>query len=97
MINVEEMDKSLLIARGKYSTIRAAHEDGKKELQIVCGKLQSVASAVLKRMQPDNDEVPASVADLLLKGRDHINEMERIVTEMEALAAVRKELKREAW
>lgn len=97
MINLADIDESLLIARGKYSTIRANHEDCKKALSIESGKLQSIASQVLKRMQPDNDEVPESVSDLLLKGRAHIDEMERIVADIEELAALRKELKREAW
>lgn len=97
MINLDDIDESLLIARGKYSTIRAEHEDKKKALSIESGKLQSIASQVLKRMQPDNEEVPESVSDLILKGRAHIDEMERIVSDIEALAALRKELKREAW
>lgn len=97
MIDLDQVDKALLLARGKYSTVRALHEDQKKALSIESGKLQSIASQVLKRMQPDNDEVPESVSDLLLKGRAHIDEMERIVADIESLAALRNELKREAW
>lgn len=88
---------SVLLARGKYSTVRAEHEDAKKQLQIHCGQLGSVAAQVLRAMQPDNDAEPGSVAELLACGRNTLNAMETIALQVQALAAQRAELKPIAW
>lgn len=86
-----------MLARGRFSTIRAQHEDRKKDLQRMCGELLSCASQVLRRMQPDNDDVPESVDVLLEKARQTIGAMAVCVNDLERLARQRQELKREAW
>jgi hypothetical protein len=84
-------------ARGDYSTVRAAHEDSKKDLQMLCGKLSSVAAQVLRKMQPDNDEVPDSVESLISAGRDTLAMMEQCSARIESLAKQKAELKPLAW
>lgn len=97
MIALEDISKDVLIARGQYSTVRAAHEDSKKDLQMLCGQLSSIASQVLRRMQPDNDDVPQSVDALLATARQTIDMMQECVTRLESLAKQRQELKVKAW
>lgn len=97
MIDLTKIDNETLMARGAYSTIRAAHEDEKKNLQMLCGSLSSTAAKVLRRMQPDNDEVPASVDELLAAGRAALDAIEISVATIESLAQQRAHLKPKAW
>jgi hypothetical protein len=96
-MDLSTIPDSVLLARGKYSTIRAEHEDAKKQLQVHCGQLGSVAAQVLRAMQPDNDAEPESVADLLAAGHNTLNAMETIALQIQALATQRAELKPIAW
>jgi hypothetical protein len=95
MINLNDID--LMIARGRYSTIRAAHEDAKHALSKLCGQLGATAAQVLRRMQPDNDDVPESVADLMEGCRNTLTLMDACVAEIEELAKQRATLKGAAW
>lgn len=90
---------SVLLARGKYSTVRAAHEDAKKSLQILCGKLISTGTQVLRMAQPDGDAPinAESVATALQTARSTVDEIESCIAYIEALAAQRAELKPLAW
>ena len=97
MIDLSEISPTVLLARGSYATVRGAHEDSKKTLSVLCGKLSSVSSQVLRKMQPDNDGVPESVEDLLTVGRWTLDEIEKTVTQIESLAKQRSELKKDAW
>jgi len=87
----------LMHNRGLYSTIRSLHEENKATLQMLCGELASTSTKVLRRMQPDNDEVPDSVDDLLTAARNTITMMEQCVKEIESLAEQRAKLKPLAW
>ena len=89
-------DDALMIARGRYSTIRAAHEDELKSLQILCGKLAAIPTQVLRRMQPENGE-PQSVGDLIAAARQAVDALESSVGRVETLAKQRAELKPLAW
>lgn len=97
MTDLDTIDESLLIARGKYSTIRSEHEDAKKALQILCGELQSHSARILKHMQPDNDSVPDSVDAIFKAARITLDEMEVLVADMEQLAKQRSTLRPVAW
>lgn len=97
MLDLTKIPQAILENRGAYSTVRAAHEDAKKSLQILCGELASTATKVLRRMQPDNDDVPDGIADLLLAARNTLTLMETCTTEIESLAKQRSELKPLAW
>jgi hypothetical protein len=97
MLDLTQIDDATLLARGKYSTVRGAHEDAKKSLQMLCGQLSSTAVKVLRRMQPDNDDVPDSVDDLVSGARNTIVLMESCIAEIESLAQQRRDLKELAW
>jgi len=97
MIDLSKLSSVLLENRGAYSTVRAEHEEQKKSLQMLCGDLASTSTKVLRRMQPDNDEVPDSVDDLLTAARNTITMMEQCVKEIESLAEQRAKLKPLAW
>jgi hypothetical protein len=97
MLDLDEIGDVVLLARGKYSTVRGAHEDAKKSLQMLCGQLSTAAVKVLRRMQPDNDDVPDSVDDLILGARNTMVLMEACIVEIESLAQQRRDLKELAW
>lgn len=97
MLNLDDIDASVLLYRGQYATVRGAHEDEKKRLSVLCGQLQSVSATILRRMQPDNDDVPESVAELIAGARKTLDEMEACAAEIESLAKQRAELKVLAW
>ncbi len=97
MINLDEIELTTLMARGAYATVRSVHEDEKKNLQMLCGDLSSTASKVLRRMQPDNDNVPESVADLIANARTTLDAMEMSTKRIESLAQQRATLKPKAW
>jgi hypothetical protein len=97
MLDLESICPTVLLARGQYSTVRAAHEDEQKSLQILCGKMTSLGSQVLKKMQPNHDEIPESVADLLTMGRWTLDEIEKTVAKIESLARQKADLRPQAW
>ena len=97
MIDLAKLDESLLIARGSYSSVRSEHEDQLKRLQILSGQLQSAASQVLKRMQPDGMQVPEPVDSLIAEARLVLKQMEDCSKEIISLAEQRKELYPRAW
>ena len=97
MIDLSIIPEEVRRARGDYSTVRAAHEDAKKSLQMLCGQLSSSASQILRRMQPDNDDVPDSVESLIAGARNTVTMIEACTVEIESLARQRAELKDAAW
>ncbi len=97
MIDLTKIDDDTLMARGKYSTIRAAHEDEKKRLSVLCGELSSTATKVLRQMQPDGDELPAPVAGLIATGRATLDEMDVCTQRIVGLAQQKQEVKQFAW
>lgn len=97
MLDLEQIAPEIIIARGEYATVRAAHEDAKKSLAVLCGQLSSCASQVLRQMQPGEDDVPESVESLLAAGRKALEQIEATVEQIESLARQRAELKQAAW
>lgn len=97
MLDLSTISDDVRLARGDYATVRAAHEDSKKDLQKLCGQLSAVAAQILRKMQPDNDEVPDSVETLIESGRATLNMMEACTVRIESLAKQRQELRTKAW
>ena len=97
MIDLSTIDNDTLMARGAYSTIRAAHEDEKKNLSVLCGEMLSLATKVLRTMQPDNDAIPECADALIAKGRDTLEAMGLCATRIEGLAQQKHDLKAQAW
>lgn len=97
MLDLSTISEEVRLARGDYSTVRAAHEDEKKNLAKLCSMLQSVPATILRQMQPDNDEIPESVESLLYSGRNTLDMIEACADRIESLAKQRAELKSKAW
>lgn len=97
MLDLNELPQALLLARGQYATVRSAHEDSKKQLQILCGKLGATSAQILRAMQPDNDGVPANVGELMDTCRTTMDLIESMTMQIQALAQQRAELKPLAW
>jgi hypothetical protein len=97
MLDLDQLDPALLTHRGAYSTVRAAHEDELKSLQMLCGQLSSTAAQILRRVQTDDDSEPVSVEALLAGGRAGLDLIEASVSRIESLAKQRAELKPLAW
>jgi hypothetical protein len=97
MFDLSVIPEATLLARGSYATVRAEHEDCKKALSVLCGKLNSISSQILRKMQPDNDAIPESIDDMMRDARKTIDEIEAKVNQIESLAKQRAELKKDAW
>lgn len=97
MIDLSTIPEAEKIAKGEYSIIRAAHEDGKKSMQVWCGQLAAQAAQILKRVQPDNDAVPDDVDSLIVGAKNTLLAIEACAKELESLAKQRAELKKQAW
>lgn len=97
MLDIAAIDPALLANRGAYATVRAAHEDQMKALQILCGQLSSTAAQILRRVQKEDDSEPVSVEELIQKARDSIDFIEVSVKQVDSLAQQRADLKPLAW
>ena len=97
MLDLSTIPANVLLARGHYATVRSEHENAKKALQVLTGKLSSVSSRVLRQMQPDNDAEPESVEQLLADGRTTLDDIEGTCKMIADLSHQRAELKPLAW
>lgn len=99
MIDLTTYSQDDVIAKGQYSIVRAAHEDAKKRLALMCGQFASITPQVLRLAQPEGDQVPnvSVIAGMFVQGRALLDEMEALVTEIEGLAQQRAALKAVAW
>lgn len=90
-------DTALMLARGRYSTIRARHEDLLKDLQKTAGMLTGLTAQILKGAQTDVDDGLTNVNLLIDKARELIEDMQQITENVEHLAKKKAELKPQAW
>lgn len=98
MIDFDNIDPLLMLARGRYATIRSAHEDSKKQLAILCGGLSAASAQVLRAMQPDSGEPDmAHVNALLASCRAAIDKINACADEVKSLGEQRAALKPVAW
>lgn len=98
-MNLDEIDREVLFKRGCYATVRAEHEDAKKSLQILCGKLTAAGTQLLRMAQPDGDGLinAENVATVLQTARSTVDEIEVCIACIDSLAAQRAALKPDAW
>lgn len=96
MMDLENLPADLLLARGRYSTVRAAHEDELKRLQVLTGQLSAFGSQMLRWMQP-SDGQPEDLSGLLKDARTTIDSIERCAATISELAAQKGALKPVAW
>lgn len=99
MIDIDSMDADLLLARGKYATVRSLHEDAKKQMQILCGGLSATAAQILRAVQPDNDALhdEQHVAQLIDACETALRNIEVCTLNIRELAEQRAALKPLAW
>ena len=97
MIDLTKIDDETLLARGAYSTVRAALEDEKKNLQILTGELTSTATKILRQMQPEGDVVPQPADVLLAAGRATLDAIELTAGRIIGLAQQKHDLRAQAW
>jgi len=90
-------DTELMLARGKYATIRAEHESRKVDLQKLTGMLSAAAAQALKRMQPAHNAIPESIDELLAECRATVDNIQACAYEIARLAAEKAALKPAAW
>jgi hypothetical protein len=99
-MDLSTISDEVRLARGDYATVRAAHEDAKKAMQVLCGQLSASATQILRAIQPaDDNTAPEFIGvDVLFSGaRDTLTLMEACAVEIEALAKQRAELRPKAW
>ena len=99
MIDLTTFDPAEVMAKGQYSIVRAAHEDAKKRLAVMCGAFAAIAPQVLRLAQPDGDAVPdgEAIGKLLVDGGVLLDKIDAQVSEIEGLAQQRAALKQAAW
>jgi len=95
-MDLSAISDDLLLARGRYSTVRAAHEDELKRLSILTGQLSAIGSQTLRIMQPADGE-PCDIGALLKDARTTVDAIEQCSVRIIELAVQRKALKAEAW
>lgn len=96
MIDFDQLDPAVIIARGQYSTVRSAHEDALKELQLACSNFAGFTTGILRAAQSDKDQSFPGAEDFD-KGRALIDEIEKIVANIEELHKQKNSLKALAW
>jgi hypothetical protein len=99
MIDLTKYSQDEVIAKGHYSIVRAAHEDAKKRLAVMCGAFAAIAPQVLRLAQPDGDAIPNGVEidRILADGAALLQKMDDQVVEIKGLAQQRALLKTVAW
>lgn len=97
MIDLSTLPPEVLNARGAYSTVRAAHEDALKELQVLCGGLSSLSAQILRAAQKDADAPSTPLESLISNAEGHVKEIKTCAQEIESLAKQKAELKPLAW
>lgn len=95
-MDLSTINPALIVARGEYATIRSAHEDELKRLQILTGQLSSASSQILRFMQPADGQ-PCDISGLLKDARFTLDQIEKCAANINELAAQRAELKPTAW
>jgi hypothetical protein len=96
-MDISQIPETLLLARGRYSTLRAMHEDEMKRMQILCGQLQAGAAYVLKLVQPADDSEAIEVSAILQQSRSVLDQIEESAKKIAELAAAKAALKPIAW
>ena len=95
-MDLQTIPDDLLLARGRYSTVRAAHEDQLKRLQVLTGQLSAFGSQMLRFMQPADGE-PCDITGLIKDAKHTLESIEACASGINELAQQRAELKPIAW
>lgn len=99
MIDLTAISPELIVARGQYATVRAAHEDMKKAIVTRCGVIMTMTQRITQLSQPDNDKsIDAQALDgCMFALDDAIKALDLQCDQLCELEAQRKTLKELAW
>lgn len=99
MIDLAQIPEELILARGRYATVRAAHEDEKARMAKLGGNLNSLVSMLVKMVQPDEgNEFGLQQLDNIIDAmRENVTLMAECGGKIHSLGAQRNQLKEEAW
>jgi len=97
MLDFSTLSDEVLINRGKYSTVRARHEDSKKKLQVMCGELMCLSHKILNLGQSDDTEEIQESILYLEKQKELVEKVFDHLAFMQSLSHQRKSLKELAW
>jgi hypothetical protein len=95
-MDLQTIPDDLLLNRGKYATIRSAHEDEKMRLSGYTGQLTAFSSQILKELQKDAPD-HAEIVLLLHTCRECVDKIEHCAATISELAKQRATLKDQAW
>lgn len=98
-MNLDDFSPDLLLARGRYATVRSEHENAKGRMAALCGEVASLSAQILRLTQPDNEAEPDRVAisNKLDQCRLLVEQIDAASIDIGMLAAQRAELKKSAW
>lgn len=98
-VDLAAIDPALLVARGQYATVRAAHEDIKKSIVARCGAILSMTQRISQLVQPDTDkQIDMQMLDAYLFNlAEAVKSLEHQCDGIGELEAQRKTLKELAW
>lgn len=99
MIDFSAYSQDEIIAKGHYSIVRAAHEEEKEHLALLCGQFASIPPQVLRQMQPAKGSTSdiGAVNSMLAAARRLLDEIEACALRIEDLETQRAALKKAAW
>jgi hypothetical protein len=89
-MDLSQFDTEVLLARGKYSTVRAEHERLKIELQKLCSSIQGDLNAVLKAA---TGNTPVDCSEGIESIRETLNSILSIASQCGVLVQQKEELK----
>lgn len=93
----ELADNELMIARGRYATVRSEHESLKAELAILCRRLSSSSQQILKRMQPNDGASSLPIDELIEDCMLAVKDIDATAGAIRSIEKQRFELKAVAW
>lgn len=97
MINFEEYDDAILIAKGKYSILLKEQKLQKKLLCDLNQSLTSCTTLICARMQPKFNDVPQNVDDLLGSANSIIKQIDTCTQKIISLAQQMDDIFTIAW
>ncbi len=95
MLDLDNIDEAILIARGKYSTLRSAQKKELERLREQCTLLQTQATATLRNLQDNQSD--DSTDRVLANTRAVMIEIEKSAASIIELRTLLNELRPIAW
>ena len=97
MIDLSTLDAALMLARGQYATVRAAHKDALEEMHVLCGQHTAFGAQMLKLSQPSIGFEITGFDVLHQSAIETLEKIKECEARVESLHAQREELRPIAW